>query len=120
MPITINLTCEELHRLYVDEGLSQARVAALAGCSAATVALRLRRCGITARDGRFRGRPIPRALLEQLYSAEALPLPAIAARLGVSVSTVHNWRRACGLPTRPRRRASRGPAAPAKNSLHFP
>ncbi len=120
MPVQIDLSCEELHRLYIDEGLSQARVAAIVGCSAATIALRLRRCGIAARDGRFRARPIPRALLEALYSAEGLPLPAIAARLGVSVSTVHNWRRACGIATRPRRGARRPPGAPQKNSLHFP
>lgn len=103
MPTSVTLLCEELHRLYIDEGMSQARIAALLGCSAATVANRLRRCGIPARDGRFKPRPLPRALLIELYSDEALPLPMIAARLGVSVSSVHNWRRAYGIPTRPRR-----------------
>lgn len=99
----IILTCAELERLYVHEGLSQANVAAALGCSVATIANRLRRCGIPARDGRFRGRPLPAAVLAQLYSDEGLPLRAIAAQLGVSVGTVHNWRRAYGIPTRSRR-----------------
>lgn len=111
MPVPLNLPCEELRRLYIDEGLSQTKVAALLGCSAATVGLRLRRCGIAARDGRFRARPIPQALLEELYCAQGLTLTEIAARLGVSVSTVHNWRRACGLPARPRRGARRARGA---------
>ncbi|HMQ33008.1 MAG TPA: helix-turn-helix domain-containing protein [Chloroflexaceae bacterium] len=103
MSLRIELPCEVLHRLYINEGLSQARVAALLGCSAATVANRLRGCGIRARDGRFKARPLPRAELEALYSDELLPMAAIAARLGVSIGTVHNWRRAYGIPARARR-----------------
>ena len=102
MAARIVLTCVELEHLYVHEGLSQANVAAALGCSVATVANRMRRCGIPARDGRFRAHPLPAALLAQLY-AEGLPLRLIAAHLGVSVGTVHNWRRAYGIPTRARR-----------------
>jgi uncharacterized protein YjcR len=116
MPAQISLSCDELRQLYLDQGLSQARIAAQLGCSAATIGNRLRRCQIPARDGRFQARPLPRALLELLYLHEALPLPAIAARLGVSVGSVHNWRRAYGIPTRARRTArhdhdSRAPRA---------
>lgn len=107
MTVRITLTCAELERLYVHEGLSQAKVAATLGCSVATIANRMRRCGITARDGRFKGRPLPAAILAQLYTDERLPLQSIAARLGVSVGTVHNWRRAYGIPTRTRRARGR-------------
>lgn len=109
MPGKISVCCEELRRLYVEEGLSQARIAAIFGCSAATISNRMRRCGIRARIGRFQSRPPPMALLVGLYSEQRLPLPAIAARLGISVGTVHNWRRAYGIPTRTRRGRPRGP-----------
>ncbi len=113
MPVEISLSCDELRRLYLDEGLSQARIAAMLGCSAATVGNRMRRCGIAAREGRFQARPLPRAQLELLYSRQGLPLPEIAAALGVSVGTVHNWRRAYGIPTRQRRSPRRGHGPPS-------
>lgn len=106
--MTTNLPCEDLRRLYVEQGLGVAAVAALMGRSPSTISNRLRACGIPTRSGRFQARLIPRDLLEQLYSVEALPLPAIAARLGISVGTVHNRRRAYGIPTRPRRRVASG------------
>jgi DNA-directed RNA polymerase specialized sigma24 family protein len=98
--------CEELRRLYVDEGLSQAAIGRALGCSPATVGIQMRRCAIAARDGRFPARQVPRALLAALYSDQNLTLEAIAAQLGVSVSTVHNWRRAYGIPRRLQRRAN--------------
>lgn len=105
MPATILVSCEELRGLYVNDGLSQARIAAIVGCSVATIANRMRRCGIPARNGRFQARPPSRDLLTALYCHEALPLAVIAARLGVSVGSVHNWRRAYGIPARTRRGA---------------
>ncbi|NTU79752.1 MAG: hypothetical protein HGA45_10180 [Chloroflexales bacterium] len=108
MPMRIVLPCEELHRLYIDEGLGMASIAALLGCSAATVSNRIRACGITVRPGRFQARPVPRALLEQLYSDEGLPIPIIATRLGVSIGTIHNRRRAYGIPARGRRQPAGG------------
>lgn len=97
-----DLSCEELRRLYLDQGLSQAAIAARIGCSPTTISNRLRRCGIVTRAGRFSGQPLERGLLERLYSDEALPLAVIANRFGVSVGTIHNWRRAYGIPTRAR------------------
>lgn len=96
-------SCEVLHRLYVEQRLGLADVAAQLGCSAPTVSAQLRRCGIPRRSGRFVAREIARDQLEQLYLHEALPLATIAARLGVSVGTIHNRRRAYGIPLRPRR-----------------
>lgn len=105
MPERTHPPCAELRQLYDEERLSQAAIGLRLGCSAATVASWMRRCAIPAREGRFQARPLPRALLEELYCSRRLTLAAIAAQLGVSVSTVHNWRRAYGIPARGRRAA---------------
>lgn len=96
--------CDELRRLYEEERLSVAAIAAQAGCSPPTVSRWLRRCGISTRSGRFTACEIQPELLRQLYLEECLPLRLIAARLGVSVGTIHNRRRALGLPPRGRPR----------------
>jgi TyrR family helix-turn-helix protein len=113
----VHLTCEELRRLYEEEGQGVARIGAALGCSASTVSNWLRRCGIATRSGRFRRAEVPRELLEQLYGAEGLSLRVVAARLGVSVGTVNNRLRAYGIP---RRRPEGGGSDLAENSLHFP
>ena len=93
-------TCAELHRLYLEDGLGVVAVGRRLGCSAATISNWLRRCSIPTRSGRFQARAVSRALLEQLYSVEQLPLQAIAQRMGVSVGTINNRRRAYGIPKR--------------------
>jgi hypothetical protein len=98
----IILTCAELRRLYLDEGLGVAGIGAAVWRSASTISGWLRRCGIVTRSGRFRRAEVPRELLEQLYLADALPLREIAARLGVSVGTVSNRLRAYEIPRRRR------------------
>lgn len=105
MSTRVVLSCADLGRLYLDEELSVARIAAILGCSAATVSNRMRACGIPARTGRFQALEVSRALLEQLYTDEALTIPAVAARLGISVGTLHNRRRAYGIPARSRRKS---------------
>ncbi|MFV9505560.1 MAG: hypothetical protein AB4911_13475 [Oscillochloridaceae bacterium umkhey_bin13] len=120
-------SCEELHRLYVEQHLSLSAVARQVGCSPPTVAVRLRRCGIAIRSGRFVAHHLPRELIEQLYLIEALPMTEIATRLGVSIGTVHNRRRAYGIPTRSRCRAKQANVSASQppqtivseNSLHF-
>lgn len=120
MATRISLPCEELRRLYLEEGLGVAQVAARIGCSAATISNRLRACGIAARSGRFAASQITPALLSQLYSEQRLPVAVIAARLGVSIGTIHNRRRAFGIPTR---RATPPPPQQGRmlreNSLQF-
>lgn len=124
MATRISLTCEELRQLYLEEGLGVAQVALRLGCSAATISNRLRACGIAARSGRFAASQITPDLLNQLYSVEALPVALIANRLGVSVGTIHNRRRAFGIPAR-RSVLAPGPAPTRRgkllreNSLHF-
>ena len=93
-------SCAELHHLYIDEQLGVVAIGGKLGCSAATVSNWLRRCGIPTRSGRFQARVVSETLLEQLYSVEALPLHEIARRLGVSVGTINNRRRAYGIPKR--------------------
>jgi DNA-directed RNA polymerase specialized sigma24 family protein len=113
MASQIHIPCEELRRLYLEEGLGVAQIGAALGRSASTISIWLRRCAIATRSGRFRRADVPREPLERLYLGEALPLREIASRLGVSVGTVSNRLRAYGIPRRRRTAASVGPAASA-------
>jgi transcriptional regulator of aromatic amino acid metabolism len=124
MATRIILPCDELRRLYLEDGLGVAQVALRLGCSAATISNRLRACGIAARSGRFAASRITLELLTQLYTVEGLPVAVIAARLGVSVGTIHNRRRAFGIPARRAGIAfGQAPFGRGKrlreNSLHF-
>lgn len=110
------ISCGELRRLYVEEGLSMATLARQLGCSAPTIGRRLRECGVVTRSGRFERREMPREALARLYLEERLPLRVIAERLGVSVGTVNNWRRACDLPGRRISRRGEGPPSRAAPS----
>ncbi len=107
MAQSLTLDCAELRQLYEEERTGVAEIAARAGCSSATISTRLRRCGIATRSGRFMARAVAPEQLRQLYLEEQLPLRQIAATLGVSVGTIHNRRRALGLPARGRRSAQR-------------
>lgn len=110
----LTISCGELRRLYLEEGLGLATLAARLGCSAPTVGRRLRECGIRTRSGRFRACEVSPEVLARLYLEERLALRVIAERLGVSVSTVNSRRRAFGLPARrggrPAVRAAADPA----------
>lgn len=103
----IAITCDELRVLYVERGMSMAALARYLGCSIPTVGRRLRACGIATRSGRFQAREIAREELTRLYLEERLPLRVIAERLGVSVGTINNRRRAYGLPARRESRSMR-------------
>jgi len=70
------------------------------GCSSATIANRLRACGVVARSGRYEARYIAEEALRQLYLIDRLPMAVIAAHFGVSIATLYNRRRAYGMPTR--------------------
>lgn len=119
--------CAELQRLYLEERLGVTAVGAKLGRSPATISNWLRDCGITARSGRFRRREISRARLDRLYSVERLPLREIAQRLGISISSVGNKRRAFGIPKRGAGSYGEGRQSGsrvklrrlAENSLHF-
>ena len=111
--MAIQIPCEELRRLYLDEGLGVAQIGVALGRSASTISIWLRRCGIPTRSGRFQRADVPRELLERLYLSEALPLREIASQLGVSVGTVSNRLRAYGIPRRARAALAESAARPA-------
>jgi uncharacterized protein YjcR len=93
-------TCATLRHWYEGERLGVAQIALRVGCSPATISNWLRRCGISARQGRFHTRMVDRAELERLYIIESLPIAQIAAHFGVSIGTINNRRRTYGLPKR--------------------
>jgi hypothetical protein len=101
MQHTIDLPCDELGASYL-AGATTPVLAHDYGCSPATIAKRLRQCGIVLRNSRFLPIALPEAELRSLYIEERWPIPAIAAYFGVSASTIGNKRRAHGIPIRPR------------------
>jgi transposase-like protein len=102
-----DLPCGVLAASY-RAGQSTVALARRHGCSPTTVAKRLRACGVPLRDTRFARIQVAEGLLRQLYLEERLPIGAIAARLGVSASTVSNRRRSYKIPIRPRRQLGTG------------
>jgi transcriptional regulator of aromatic amino acid metabolism len=100
MPRRIPIACEELRRLYEHEKMGIVSLAQRYGCSPSTISNRLHHCGIPVRSSRFQPRHVPPDELRRLYEDERLPLKEIASRLGVSVSTIGNRRRALGIPPR--------------------
>jgi transcriptional regulator of aromatic amino acid metabolism len=98
----IDIPCDILAASY-RAGQNTITLARRHSCSPTTIAKRLRGCGVALRDARFPAIGVAEALLRQLYIEERLPLSVIAARLGISVSTIGNKRRAYGIPIRPRR-----------------
>ena len=101
MPRRTDLPCEELSRQYL-AGQSTIALARRYGYSPTTIAKRLHDCGTTLRPSRFLPIPIPEATLRRLYLEERLPIAAIAAYFGVSVSTIGNKRRSYNITARPR------------------
>jgi hypothetical protein len=97
----IDLPCDELGTSYL-AGATTPMLAHDYGCSPATIAKRLRDCGIVLRNSRFLPITLPEAELRRRYLDERWPIAAIAAYFGVSASTIGNKRRAHGIPIRPR------------------
>jgi uncharacterized protein YjcR len=98
----IDLPCGALGTEY-RAGQSTLTLAHRYGCSPTTIAKRLRACGVELRDARFPAIHIAGDVLRRLYLEERMPISAIAAHFGVSVSTIGNKRRAYDIPIRPRR-----------------
>ncbi len=98
----IIIDCTELRWLYEEQRLGTVAIARRYGCSPTTISNRLRNCGVPVRPSRFQPCPISPDELYRLYVVERLPIKEIAQRLGVSLGTVGNRRRALGIPRRPR------------------
>lgn len=101
MPRRVVLPCAELVTRYT-AGESTTILARDYHCSPTTIAKVLRECGATVRSSLFQPIEIDEAMLRRLYLDERLPITTIAARFGVSVTTVGNKRRDGGIPPRPR------------------
>src|SRR5918911_5378590 len=97
-----NLPCPEL-RVRYESGQTTTELASHYGCSPTTIAKYLRDCGVELRSSRFQPIEVDEATLRRLYLDERLPIPEIARRLGISVSTVSNKRRLYRIPVRSRR-----------------
>lgn len=98
----IDLPCDELSARY-RAGATTVTLARLFGCSPATVAKRLRQCGVVLRDARFKPVTLSAVELRRLYLDEHRPISEIAAHFGVAASTIGNKRREYGIPLRSRR-----------------
>lgn len=92
-----------LQRLWADEQLSIRQIAQQLGVSQRTVSNWIHRLALPSR-GRarspYKASPEANARLRELSSDGVCTAAEIAAELGVSVSTVHRWRRRLGLPKR--------------------
>jgi hypothetical protein len=60
----------------------------------------LRNCGVELRRARFAPRLLDADELRRRYLVERQPIAAIAAYFGVAVSTIGNYRRRYGIPSR--------------------
>jgi transposase-like protein len=105
MPRRRDLPCDELRASYL-AGQSTSALARRYGCSPTTISKHLRDCGVALRPARFTPITFDADALRRAYLEERLPIAAIAARFGVSASTVGNKRRRLGIPPRPRRVAA--------------
>lgn len=88
-----------LRNLWTD-GVSHREIAAALDRSEFSVKLKRRHLGLLARRGVGAILPAARKSIKALWGDLSLSAGDIAARLGVSVVTVHNWRKLLGLPGR--------------------
>lgn len=97
----LELPCEQLLASYM-AGQSTTALARRYACSPTTIAKYLHGCGAAMRPSRFAPAVVDAGALRRAYLDERLPIGAIAARFGVSASTIGNKRRRYGIPKRPR------------------
>jgi len=102
-----------LRRLYEQQRLVPAEIGERVGVSGRTVRTWLQRLGIPLRpqpERRRRHRPPTPAQLRRRYLADGLSIGQLAARYGVSASTVRRWLKDAGIPRRPAGGRSRAPS----------
>lgn len=109
MPARVEIDCAELRRFYEEDGIGTVALARHYGCSPTTISKRLHECQVQVRPSRFTPSNVSPEDLRQLYEVERLPLKVIAHRLGISISTISNLRRAHNIPVRPRRAIPKKP-----------
>jgi len=107
----------ELRRLYEQERLTPAEVGERLGVSGRTICVWLQQAGVALRPRRERRRrhlPPADTELWRCYHDEGLSTAELAARYGVSATTVRRWLDNAGIA---RRAAGRGSRAPSGEEL---
>lgn len=102
----IDISCEEITRLYSDDLLSAPDIATHFGCAVGTIYTRLDECGIPVRSmseaARLeRGLDISCEKLRTLYIEKQLTFAEIAKQYQCSPVTIHKRLKACGIQARP-------------------
>jgi len=115
--MTRRVSPAELRRLYEQQRLVPAEIGERVGVSGRTVRAWLQQLGIPLRprpERRRRHRPPTPTQLRRRYLADGLSTGQLAARYGVSASTVRRWLQDAGIP---RRLAGRRSQAPSRQEL---
>jgi len=113
MRVTRRVSAAELRRLYEREQLVPAEIGERVGVSGRTVRAWLQQLGIPLRpraERRRRHRPPTPAQLRRRYLTDGLSIGQLAARHGVSASTVRRWLKDAGIPRRLPGGQSRAPS----------
>jgi predicted DNA-binding protein YlxM (UPF0122 family) len=119
-PKSIAIDSETLRKLYVDENLSLAEIAAQVGGSAETIRHRLVENGIPAHPAQRRfAVAIPEEELRQLYTVEKLGLKELAKRFGATYNGVRNAILRAGVAPNKRGQQIQGPYQSRKTYPRF-
>lgn len=111
---TVNISKEQLEELYLNQGLSPSQIADRLGCTEPPIRQRLVEYGIPVRSAsqgclvrHHAGKiPITKALLEDLYLKQRLPVKDIGDRIGRSGPCVWDYLNKFGIETRPTKEPS--------------
>ena len=102
MPGRMLISKETLHRLYYEEGLTQAAIARKLGCHRRTVREHMKAYHMRTRTaGDYTRVDLPREELRRLYLQCRLSLQEVASQFGCSVATVQKYLKRYGIVTRP-------------------
>jgi transposase-like protein len=111
----------ELRRLYEQQRLTPAEIGERLGVSGRTIRTWLQQVGIALRPGwerRRRHLPPVDTELWRCYHEEGLSTAELAARHGVSTTTVRRWLDNAGVPRRAAGRSSRAPSGEKLRRLY--
>jgi excisionase family DNA binding protein len=111
----------ELRRLYEQQRLTPAEIGERLGASGRTIRTWLQQAGIALRPGwerRRRHLPPADTELRRCYHEEGLTITQLAARYGVSATTVRRWLDNGGIPRRAAGRSSRAPSGEELRRLY--
>ena len=100
----LDISKQLLHKLYYDEGLTQAEMAARLGCCPKTIGNYMETYKMTARThGDYFQIDLPPDELNDLYINREMSVESLASHFGCSAWTVVRNLRTYGIPVRPAR-----------------